>query len=112
MPLVDCYLQTLSQTYANGLPRVEVYVCTTHTRLVPIPPPGVRVPITVVAHTGIYQGGLRDNQSVGWPYICPDLADASGKRISLAQIMHDDSVPLLVNQSLRFAVSGHVWTLI
>ena len=37
MPVVDCYVQDLSRTYANGLPRVEVFVRTECVNLVANP---------------------------------------------------------------------------
>jgi hypothetical protein len=111
--LIQCYVEDLRRTYANGLPRVEVFVSTGYTHLVrPMPNQGQRVPITVVTQNGTYQGGLRDNQGNGWPYICPDLFTASGSKISLAQILRASGVPLSPNQPLQFDLSGNTWTLL
>lgn len=108
MPTVDCYLQDLSRTYANGLPQVEVFVSTGYLNLEAIPAPGVRVPITVVTSTGTYVGGLRNNQGKGWPYICPDLKTASGADIKLAEILRANGVSLSPNQPLQFRLVGGI----
>ena len=111
--LIQCYVEDLGGTYANGLPRVEVFVSAGYTHLVtPMPSQGQRVPITVMTPNGTYQGGVRDNQGNGWPYICPDLFDARGSKISLAQILRANGVTLAPNQLLQFDVSGSTWTLI
>ncbi len=103
----------LSQPYANGLPRVEVFVSNGYVNSVAMPNAGQRVQITLVSRNGsTYHGGLRDYQSRGWPYICPDLLTSSGSKISLAEILSANAVPLSSKQQLRFNVSGNTWTLI
>ena len=112
MPIIDCYVEMLSDTYASGLPRVEVFVSTGYINSVAMPKKGQRVLITLVTPNGTYQGGLRDNQGKGWPYICPNLTTANGSRRNLAEILRANAVPLSRNQPVRFDVSGNTWTLI
>ena len=108
--LIQCYVEDLRQTYANGLPRIEVFVSTGYTNMVRVV--SKRDPIILVTPTGTYRGGMIDNQGKGWPYICPDLFTANNSKISLAQILRENGVPLSQNQPLQFDVSGNTWTLL
>ena len=88
---------------------MEVFVSTGYTNMVRIV--GKRDPITLVTPTGTYRAGMIDNQGKGWPYICPDLYTASGSKVSLAQVLRENGIPLSQNQPLQFDVSGNTWTL-
>jgi len=83
-----------------------------------MPQRGQRAIIKLVTPTGVYEGGMRNLQAKGWPYICPDLKGTDGIKISLAEILEANDIPLRNNQSLRFditfidATSPVVWTLI
>lgn len=113
MPIIQCEVEMQGQLYANGLPRVEVYVSTGDMNLVAMPNAGQRVQIILVCQNGsTYLGGLRDYQGRGWPYICPDLLTSSHSKVSLAEILRANGVPLSSKQPVRFDVSGNTWTLI
>ena len=103
---IKCYAEPLGNKYADGLERVELYVCSESIPSVAIPPEGQRVPITVVTPQGKYQGGLRDNQGRGWPYICGDLY-LNGRRVSLSRILKDNGVSPRDTISVR--ISGQTW---
>jgi hypothetical protein len=92
---------------------VEVYVSTGYLNLVAMPNAGQRVRIILVSRNGsTYQGGLRDYQGRGRPYICPDLLTSSGSKVSLAEILRTNEIPLSSKQPVRFDVSRNTWTLI
>jgi hypothetical protein len=113
MPIIQCEVEMQGRLYANGLPQVEVYVSTGYKDLVAMPKAGQRVQIILVCLNGsTYQGGLRDYQGRGWPYICPDLLTSSGSKVSLAEFLRANTVPLSSKQPVRFDVSGSTWTLI
>ena len=110
--IIRCYVQTLNQEYADGLPRVEVFVVTEDIGLIrPMPNKGQEIPITVATPTGAYQGGLRNEGGKGWPYICPDLY-VNGSKISLARMLRQNGVPLSLRQPVQFDVSGTTWILV
>jgi len=113
MPTIRCEVEMQSQFYANGLPRVEVYVSSEDVHLVAMPDAHQRVPIILVCRNGgKYQGGLRDCGGRRWPYICPDLLASNGSTVRLAEILRSNGVPLSSKQPVRFEVSGNTWTLI
>jgi hypothetical protein len=113
MPMIQCEVEMQGQLYTNGLPRVEVYVSTGCMNFVAMPNAGQRVPIILACRNGsTYQGGLRDYQGSGCPYICADLLTSSGSKVSLAEILRANGVRLSSKQPVRFDVSGNTWTLI
>ena len=90
---IKCYVEPQSRKYADGLEQVELYVCAEFATSVTKPEEGKRIPITLLTPQGRYQGGLRDYQGRGWPYLCPDLISESSKRkVSLAQILKDNGI--------------------
>ena len=112
MPIIQCEVEMQGQLYADGLPRVEVYVSTRDMNLVAMPNAGQRVHIILVCPNGsTYQGGLRDYQGSGCPYICPDLFTSSRSKVSLAEVLRANGVPLSSKQPVRFEVSGNTWKL-
>jgi hypothetical protein len=110
--IIRCYVQTLSQYYADGLPRVEVFVITEDMALVsPMPAGGQEIAVTVVTTTGNYDGAIRNESGKGWPYICPDLY-TNGSKVSLARVLRENGVSLSSGQPVTFDVSGSTWTLV
>jgi hypothetical protein len=111
MPKIKCEVEMQGTVYANGLPRVEVYVSAPYVDLVAMPNAGERVPIVLVSRDGsIYRGGLRGYQGE-WPYICPDLVASNGSTVRLAEILRANAVPLEPKQPIQFDVSGNTWVL-
>jgi hypothetical protein len=107
---IKCYVEPLSQKYADGLERVELYVCSEFTGSVMSPEEGQRMPITLRTPQGRYQGGLRNHQGCGWPYICPDLvSEKSGRKVSLARILKDNGIS--PGDTISVRVSHPTWEL-
>ena len=108
---IRCYVEPLNQKYADGLERVELYVCSEFLTSVMKPDKGQRVPITLVTGHGRFQGGLRDLQGKGWPYICPDLiSEKDGRKVSLARILKDNGI--VPKDTISVRVSGGIWELL
>jgi hypothetical protein len=54
---IKCRVDALSQKYADGLERVELFVCSEFTTSIVKPEEGQRLPITLVTPQGKYRGG-------------------------------------------------------
>jgi hypothetical protein len=106
---ITCVVTPLSQMYANGLQRVELYVCTESIPSVETPRPGERVIITFSTRLGDYQGGLRNNLDQ-YPYVCPDLRTKLGDKTNLATVIRDNGVK--PHDRVRVSISGKTWTLL
>ena len=107
---VQCYLTPLSNRYSDGLERVEAYVRPQWEPLVPKPPAGQRVTITLVTQTGRYRGGLRTYPKKEQIYICPDLTTIpAGTRTSLAKLLDENGYR--PKDYVDFIVENEVWKL-
>ncbi len=62
---ISCSVRPQSQTYRDGLERVELYVRRRFPQFVNPPPPGQRVAVIVTTATGTFKGGLRTLRSSG-----------------------------------------------
>lgn len=106
---ITCVVTPLSQTYADGLQRVELYVCTECIPSIEKPRPGERVGITFSTQHGNYEGGLRNNLDQ-YPYVCPDLCTRLGDKTSLARVLRDNGVK--PHDRVKVSVSGTTWNLL
>jgi hypothetical protein len=108
---VTCVVEGLSQSYANGLERVELYVYSQDDiASVEKPRPKERITITFSTAHGDYEGGLRNNLDQ-YPYVCPDLrSKADDTKASLAQILKDNGFK--PGDRLRVRIDGRTWTLL
>jgi hypothetical protein len=106
---IKCRVEPQSRKYADGLERVELYVCSEFTSSVRVPE-GQRIPMTLVTPQGRYAGGLRDYQGKQWPYVCPDLVrEKDSGKVSLARILKDNGIS--PGDTITVQVSGDTWEL-
>jgi len=87
---LECYVAGLSQTYADGRERVEMYVIGEVPAAVPQPDQGKRMDIILRTPSGDFYSGLRRYPQTGQVYVCPDVvAVATQERTSLARVLED-----------------------
>lgn len=114
---VKCYIWPLGQYYADGLERVELYVCREFIESVSSPPHGERINIKLVTPRGTYGGGLRTYARTEEPYLCPDLnSQQDGARVSLAKVLRENGINIFAGRGrdlVRVKVDGRSnWTLL
>ena len=108
---VTCVVEGLSQSYANGLERVELYVYSGQDiARIEKPKPKERVAITFSTARGDYEGGLRNNLDQ-YPYVCPDLrSKRDDSKVSLASILRDNGFN--PGDRVKVRVCDRTWTLV
>ncbi len=79
-------IRGMSQWYADGLERLEIHIIKEEADDLPHRQ-GSRVAINLVVGGERYAGGLRATRKCAYVWICPDLRDAKGQRVSLARIL-------------------------
>jgi hypothetical protein len=113
---IKCYIWPLGQYYADGLERVELYVCREFIGCISSPPHGERVNVTLVTPRGTYGGGLRTYARTEEPYLCPDLTSKQdGTRVSLAKILENNGINISAGGGrdlVRVKIDGSNWKLL
>lgn len=93
--------------YKNGLEGLEIWVDKKEGKGLPNEY-GKRVPIDLSIRREKYTAGLRSTVNCPYIWICPDLRDKNGKKISLAEVLKENNlgrnerVALLVNRKHIF----------
>ncbi len=68
----------------------------------------VRIPINLKIGNNFYQAGLRSKPKVFYVWICPDLLDREGRKISLASALK--KAGFAKNEEVDLLINGHVIT--
>jgi hypothetical protein len=88
----------MGRRYADGMERMEIVLRDLPATVVPRK--GCRVPLTIEIGTQEYTAGMRSTASAG-VWLCPDLRDSSGRRVSLAQVLASNG--FRKNQAVRLS---------
>lgn len=92
-----------SHIYANGLESMEIWV--NKSAALPLPfKDNTRVQISIEVGGECYSAGIRATTRNSYVWICPDLKDGKGKRVSLAQVFEKNGIDK--NQKINLEVNG------
>ena len=99
------YIRGLSQYYVDGLERMEIWVNKKNATPLPFQN-GSRIPIRLKIGDSYYEAGLRTTSSLDYVYICPDLRDIQGQKISLSRVLTNSDFEK--NQKVYLDVMGNL----
>lgn len=97
-------LRALSNHYADGLERMEIWVKKTLASPLPFQIKK-RIPIILTIGNESYEAGLRATEKTPYVWICPDLKDSRGKTVSLARVLKNNGMKK--NQMVNLEVDGY-----
>ena len=83
------YIRGLSQHFVDALERMEIWVNKRYAAPLPFQD-GIRVPIRLKIGTTYYDAGLRATSRNTYVWVCPDLIDSQGNKISLARVLTEN----------------------
>ena len=98
------HVRGLSQFYADGLERMEIWKDKHHAAPLPYQD-NMRIPITLTIRHEQYEAGLRTTPKMSVVWISPDLRDENGNKISLARVLTNNGFSK--NQRVYLEVDGH-----
>ncbi len=101
--MITGVLRALSNHYADGLERMEIWVQKTLASPLPYQI-NRRIPIILTIGTETYEAGLRATLKTPYVWICPDLKDSRGNRTSLARVLKNNG--MRKNQRVNLEVDG------
>jgi len=80
-------IRGLSQFYADGLERMEIWIDKRHATALPHRD-NQRIPIILLIGEKRYNAGIRSTPANSYVWICPDLRDDFGKKmVSLVRVL-------------------------
>lgn len=103
------HIRGLSQFYADGLERMEIWI--DKRQAAPLPyRDNTRIPITLKVGNEQYEAGLRSTPKLAVVWISPDLRDNHGSKVSLARVIINHGFSK--NQRIYLEVDGSVVNLL
>ncbi len=99
------HIRGLSQFYADGLERMEIWIDKRHAAPLPYRD-NTRIPITLKVGKEQYDAGLRSTPKLSVVWISPDLRNNNGKKVSLACVIINNGFSK--NQRIYLEVDGSV----
>jgi hypothetical protein len=97
-------VRALSNHYADGLERMEIWIKKSLASSLPFQI-DKRIPIILTMGTETYEAGLRATEKTPYIWICPDLKDRRGKRVSLARVLKNNG--MRKSQMVNLEVDGY-----
>jgi hypothetical protein len=105
LAMLEGHIRGLSQHYVDGLERMEIWVNKQNAAPLPFQD-GIRIPIRLKIGTTYYDAGLRATSRNTYVWICPDLKDSHGEKISLAMALINSGFE--INQRINIVVKDNV----
>ena len=99
------HVRGLSQFYADGLERMEIWIDKRHAAPLSYQD-NIRIPITLKIGNEQYEAGLRATPNISVVWISPDLRDNHGRKVSLARVIINNG--FTKNQKIYLEVDGPV----
>ena len=99
------HIRGLSQHYADGLERMEIWIDRNLANSLPNRD-NQRISISLKIGETIYHAGIRSTPANVYVWICPDLINEFGKRVSLASVLANNG--FLKNQTVKLDVVGKI----
>ncbi|MDP3296916.1 MAG: hypothetical protein Q8N09_04890 [Thermodesulfovibrionia bacterium] len=79
----------LSQFYVDGLERMEIWINKNNAHPIPYHD-NLRTPTTLHIGDRFFEAGVRTTPNVNVVWICPNLQDNQGHKVSLARVLTDN----------------------
>jgi hypothetical protein len=80
------YIRGLAQYYADGVERMEIWIAKSLASSLPHRD-NQRIPVALKIGETIYAAGIRSTPANAYVWICPDLKNEFGRRVSLASAL-------------------------
>lgn len=103
--MTEGYIRGLSQFYADGLERMEIWIDKKHASSLPHRD-NQRIPIILMIGEKSYNAGIRSTLANEYVWICPDLKDDFGRKMdSLAYALTNSGFQK--NQRVSLDIEGN-----
>ncbi len=102
--MIEGYVRGLSQYYADGLERMEIWIDKKLASSLPHRD-NQRISIILMIGEKSYNGGIRSTPANDYVWICPDLRDEVGNKMgSLARVLTNSGFQK--NERVRLEIDG------
>jgi len=88
---IKAKVRGLSKYYVSGLELLEIWVLKVDADEMPYVE-GKRVPVNLKLEQDKYEAGLRSTRKNKFIWLCPDLKDIRGEKVSLSEVLNKSGI--------------------